>query len=314
MLVRLGSSGDAVRAVQQKVIALGLLHGTADGAFGGGTEAAVKVFQKSQGTTPTGIVDGPTWGQLFPGQSPPVSPLLGAPLDYRCLALTGSFETTHQPPDCFSALAGDFDGQGISFGALQWNLGQGTLQGLLQDVFERHPTVCQKIFHEHFATIQSLGTATISEQLAFARSVQNRRVVLEPWQGMMKALGQTREFQEVHVAHVQDRFASALSLCQEYGLQSERAAALMFDIVTQNGGIGAIVKTQILTDFAALGGGDSEVEKMRVIAKRRSAVAKPAFAQDVLNRKLTIAEGHGTVHGLTYDLEDTFALTLKSIG
>lgn len=314
MLVRLGSSGDAVLSIQQKLIGLGLLHGNADGSFGGGTEAAVKVFQKSQGSAPTGIVDPATWGLLLPGQTPPISALAGAPLDYRCLALTGSFETTHQPPECFSALAGDFDGQGISFGALQWNLGQGTLQGLLKDVFEQHPAVCQNIFHEHFATVKSLGTAAIGEQLAFARSVQSRGVIQEPWQGMMKALGRTKEFQDVHVAHVQDRFASALSLIKEYGLVSERAVALMFDIVTQNGGIGSIVKSQILADFAALPGGDSEVQKMRIIAKRRSAVAKPAFINDVLTRKLTIAEGHGTVHGLSYDLEDNFSLTLNPAG
>jgi hypothetical protein len=54
------------------------------------------------------------------------------PLAGRSLALTGSFETGKLPPDCFSALAGDFDGQGLSFGALQWNIEQGSLQAPAQ--------------------------------------------------------------------------------------------------------------------------------------------------------------------------------------
>ncbi len=281
-----------------------------DGRFGGGTEGAVKTFQKTHGITATGVVDGVTWSALFPGQSLPVSPLASAALIHRCLALTGSFETNHQPPDCFSALTGDFDGQGISFGVLQWNLGQNTLQALLKDVFEQQPVLCQGIFHERFAVVQSLGEAPLDQQLAFARSIQDRGMVQEPWQGMLKALGQTSEFQDVQVAQVRQRFAAALTLCEEYGLKSERAAALMFDIVTQNGSIGAIVKSQILADFQP---GDDEVAKMRAIAKRRAAVANPKFASDVLNRKLTIAEGIGTVHGIFYDLEDTFAITLNAM-
>ena len=310
MLVRLGMSGDAVTSVQQKLADLGLLHGKVDGQFGGGTQASVKAFQLSRGTMASGIVDSATWTALFPGQALPVSPLASRSLIHRCLALTGSFETNHQPPDCFSVLTGDFDGQGISFGVLQWNLGQNTLQGLLKDVFDQQPAMCQGIFHENFGVVQSLGTAPIEQQLAFARSIQTRGAVQEPWQGMLRALGQTQEFQDIQVAQVQDRFASALALCTEYGLQSERAAALMFDIVTQNGGIGQIVKAQILGDFQD---GDSEVVKMLVIAKRRAAVAKPAFVNDVLNRKTTIAEGAGTVHGIVYDLEDTFAITLNAI-
>jgi hypothetical protein len=45
------------------------------------------------------------------------------------LRLTGNFETNGDP---FAQAAGDFDGQGISMGVLQWNLGQDTLQKLVK--------------------------------------------------------------------------------------------------------------------------------------------------------------------------------------
>ena len=44
-----GLSGDAVTALQQQLITLGYLKGSADGKFGNATENAVRAFQKAQG-------------------------------------------------------------------------------------------------------------------------------------------------------------------------------------------------------------------------------------------------------------------------
>lgn len=313
MTIRRGMQGDTVRGIQERLRELSFLNPPIDGDFGGGTEGSVKRFQKARSLAPTGIVDGGTWSELFPGRPAPVSPMASAPLANRCLALTGSFETGKQPPECFCGVTGDFDGQGISFGVLQWNIGTGSLQGLLKDVFELHGPVCEDIFHEHLDTMKSLGAASPAEQLDFVRSIQTGRRVNEPWFGMLKTLGRTPEFQDVQVKHASEKFKTALKMCAEYGLKSERAAALMFDIVTQNGSIGPVVKAQIQADFASIAGDPDEVEvgRMRSIANRRAAVAKPEFVDDVRRRKLTIAEGHGTVHGILYDLDDMFSIRLK---
>jgi hypothetical protein len=50
---------------------------------------------------------------------------------------------------------------------------------------------------------------------------------------------------------------------------------------------------------------------MKIVANRRAAAARQDFVDDVRTRKLTIAEGTGTVHGLFYDLEDMFGITLQ---
>ena len=55
-----GSRGDAVKALQQKLISLGKLTGSADGIYGSSTKAAVRSFQQSAGLTVTGIADSAT--------------------------------------------------------------------------------------------------------------------------------------------------------------------------------------------------------------------------------------------------------------
>ena len=46
---------------------------------------------------------------------------------------------------------------------------------------------------------------------------------------------------------------------------------------------------------------------------RRAAVCNSKFVDDARTRKLTIADGKGTVHGIPYDLEDTFGLILAPL-
>lgn len=55
----------AVSAVQQRLIDLGYLNDTVDGAFGANSAAAVKRFQTAMGMNATGIVDGETYYAIF---------------------------------------------------------------------------------------------------------------------------------------------------------------------------------------------------------------------------------------------------------
>jgi hypothetical protein len=116
-LYSVGSKGEEVRRIQERLKSEGLYMGPIDGEFGGGTEAAVKAFQRMDGLGVDGIVGPVTWKALLGGEIPEPS-IIEKPLDYKCLALTGSFETGRGIPECFSGLSGDFDGQGISFGVL----------------------------------------------------------------------------------------------------------------------------------------------------------------------------------------------------
>ena len=63
--LRYGSSGSAVKTMQQALIKLGYSPGVADGKFGRGTEAAVKQFQKNNRLTVDGLAGAKTLTLLY---------------------------------------------------------------------------------------------------------------------------------------------------------------------------------------------------------------------------------------------------------
>lgn len=239
-------------------------------------------------------------------------------VEYKCLALTGAFETGAGIPDCFAGLSGDFDGQGMSFGVVQWNFGQNSLQPLFKEMFGNHPEVAKNIFQSNCDVFVAALNSEKDKQMTFIRSIQHpiKHIINEPWQGMFKALGRTKEFQDIELKYANGLYNSALNLCKEYGLWSERAAALMFDIKVQNGGINDSIKAQIMMDIDGLAKDlsreDSEVQRLRIVTNRRADAANPQWREDVRTRKLCIANGGGIVHGIHYDLEGQFGIRLAA--
>jgi len=315
---RRGAQGDEVSRIQARLRDVGLYRGPIDGTFGGGTESAVRAFQKTRSLAPDGVVGPTTWQALFGAGVPISTPSIwDKPLVYRNLALSGAFETQAPVPECFAGLAGDFDGQGISFGALQWNLGQGTLQPLLAAMDKSHPDVVENVFGPHADELRAMIASSHDDQLTWARSIQDRQrfILIEPWRGLLKSLGRSDEFQAIEVDAARQIYQDALEWCREYEVQSERAVALMFDIRVQNGSISNITRSQIQRDFAMFEtGGDAdalEVGRLRVIANRRAEAASPRWVEDVRLRKLTIANGVGTVHGAHYELETQYGISLR---
>jgi Putative peptidoglycan binding domain len=315
---RRGAKGDEVSRIQTRLRELGLYRGPIDGDFGGGTESSVREFQIGQGLEADGIVGPATWQALYGAAVAIPTPAITAkPLVYRNLALTGAFETEAPIPECFAGLAGDFDGQGMSFGALQWNLGQGTLQPLLSATDRAHPEVVDNVFGPHAAELRAMLSSSREDQLSWARSIQDGRrfVIAEPWRGLFKTLGRREEFQDIEVDAAQQMYQDAVTWCRTYGVKSERAVALMFDIRVQNGSIANTTQAQIQRDFATLDPGVDadtlEVARLRVIANRRADAANPRWVEDVRARKLTIANGMGAIHGAYYDLEGQYGISLR---
>ncbi len=313
-----GSNGEEVACLQRRLAELRLYAGPIDGKFGGGTEIAVRRFQQQCGLVVDGVVGGETWRRLFPVDvEPPAPALLQQPVEFRCLALTGAFETEAPPPECFCGLSGDFDGEGLSFGALQFNFGQGTLQPLLAALQRRHPAVMEEVFGDRLPILRAVLASGRDEQLAFARSIQDPRFrVHEPWRGMFATLGRTTEGQQAQLEVAGDYMRDAKRLCERFQLTTGRGVALMFDIAVQNGGINTVTAALIDRDLSRIvesGAPDAEVARMRAVANRRAEAAKPRWVEDVRTRKLCIANGEGRVHGSYYQLEQQYGLALEPL-
>jgi hypothetical protein len=272
-----GSTGPEVRRIQDRFQELGHYRGPLDGIYGGGTESAVRAFQRDEEILVDGVVGPQTWDRLFDDDEIPAPAITDEPLAYRTLALTGSFETGAPLPDCFAGLSGDFDGQGISFGALQWNLGQGSLQPLLERMDRSHPEVMEEVFGEHRDELRTVLQASHEEQLQWARSVQDTRrdVLHEPWRGLFKTLGRREEFQDIQVEAAERLYDAAVDLAEGYDVESERAVALMFDIKVQNGSIPSPVRAQIERAFDRLPEESGEEARLRVVANRRAEASNP---------------------------------------
>ncbi len=248
-----------------------------------------------------------------------------ADLSERILALTASFETGQPFPDCFTVLAGNFDGQGLSFGTLQWNIGQGTLQPLLRSMLQNYEQVVKDTLGDKFNEFKDMLYQTKPEQLQWAKSIQHMTNTKDriwridaDWNTRLQELGKTPAMIDMQVHSAQTRYNIAKSNCHYFKLTTERGLALMFDINVQNGrvdrkGAGDRIFKDYLKIPAHLSEEDKQVEMMKIIAIRRSEVSYPRWRKDVENRKMTIAKGDGTVHGRHYKLKEDYSITLKKI-
>jgi hypothetical protein len=249
------------------------------------------------------------------------------PLNERILSLTGAFETSESFPKCFAGLTNNFDGQGISFGVLQWNFGQGSLPPLLQKMNANHPDTCKKVFDFLYFDFERMLKLNKGEQLAWSKSIQYTQTTkngklywcIDPkWIKAFKALGLTDEMISIQVDAASMIYQKALKLAAFYELTTERGAMLMFDIVTQNGvvdkdGAGKRIREDYLKIPASTSDEERQVEKMVIIANRRAEVSRPAYVEDVRKRKMLIATGEGKVHSRFYNLKDEFNITLNPI-
>ena len=86
-----GSRGDEVKSLQQRLIDLKYLTGTADGDYGNKTELAITTFQKTVDIAPTGIADPDTQTALFAEDAkenpePPFDPSAYEKMNYKAIA------------------------------------------------------------------------------------------------------------------------------------------------------------------------------------------------------------------------------------
>lgn len=291
------ASGTIITDVQTALNASGAPAIDVDGLFGNQTEGALSAFQAGKHLPVTGTVSDSTWTALFQTTEPPIFE--------RCLQVTASFEGTR-----FNGVVGNFDGAGITWGIIGFTLLNGELGAVLAAVNAENPALIEQIFGSNAAEIMRMtGPATnASEKLAWANSIsrgsQNLSVA-EPWQTCFRNLGAQREVQKVQIDRARDVYwKKALEDARNLGCLEELDLLLMYDTAVQNGGMDAQSRRPMVEERFRSQSPATEQEKRRIIAEVVADTASPQWRKDVLDRKIAIATGEGSVHGGKYNLTD----------
>lgn len=224
------------------------------------------------------------------------------------------FETELAYPENYGKTAGNFDGQGISHGCIQFPLGWGTLQNIWKDLIATDATTVRNCFAtqaDYDSWYDWLYNKTITQQIAHADSVwtdwandSSGHTVKLPWRTYFRDLGVT----SISIARQQEEaenpyHVNALKWFKDFALWTRRGYALIFDISVQNGSINPIVNGsevdvmgRIFDRFALLNttgltAEEIETEKMKIIVDERAKEVSETWRLSYTERKSSIAQG-----------------------
>ncbi len=287
-----GARGESIRILQQKLVDAGFDTNGVDASYGHGTVAAVQAFQQKHGLAVTGNVDDAMWTMLTNAPIPS--------LRERCLGLTSTFEGHG-----YTLAEGNFDGAGVTWGIIGFTLKGGELSNIVGSAYKSDPTLVRDCFGDCTDTLLKVLAEPQDQQLAWASSVSSgasKSTLAEPYKSGFRKLGETPLGQQLQQQHVDaDYFRPALSTAKAYGLTTELGIALAFDIHVQDGGISSTVGAKVRAQMTP---GMSEKAVRVLIANGIADHALTKWREDVRTRKLTVATGEGTVHGVHYVLKN----------
>ena len=205
-------------------------------------------------------------------------------------------------------IAGNFDGQGLSLGYLQWCIGQGTLQPLLNRMDREYNSEMKVIFGTNYEIIHSMILDTPENQLKWAKSINDSsNKITEPWYSQLVTLSENQYFKKIEADAEVYTVNQAMRICDKYNLRTIRGFALAFDIATQNGSLSSDATKNIDTALEQTPN-MSEKILLEVIA---NAVADNSTtnSEDIRSRKIAIVNGQGSVHGSMFFLDTNYELS-----
>ena len=259
------------------------------------------------------------------------------PADWKkaAVAITPGFEVAGDP---YEGVSGNFDGMGISCGALQWNIGSGSLQPMVKNVGKAHVVSTMPTFGND---LWNACNTTIAKGLAIVNGWQTGSTLKAKPKAELKAFMGSAPMRAEQDKLIDKVARKAMSEAEKWvaargnGAPSKRLFCWFFDIITQNGGLKGLTFKEVadfiklnqpdkaddvVCDFLAGKTGTSghvkdahknaglwrnkapdEKLEILVMSYLRSNLALPKWRHVVLNRKGTIAIGSGFVNSGKFD-------------
>lgn len=262
-----------------------------------------------------------------------------SPSELKAVKITSTFETGRAGG--FGGLTGNIDGQGLSFGLLNFTIKAGSLIPLLQEFINKYSARYSGYFGKDANRFKEMVFATkpdpknpkrrsrdVDRQMAFVNNQMNSlpkkakgNRIIDPWKTYFGRLEKDAAFQKIQVKAVRGALDRARYWYNYFGFKTERGFAFMFDLVSSHGGWWlnakmfkgkrrALLQRMIDQKKAQLGRDAlTELEKMEVIANMIADVSLEEWREQVRVRKLWFVRGSGKVHGSFYDIKKNFGIT-----
>ncbi|GJH30193.1 hypothetical protein [Caballeronia novacaledonica] len=252
----------------------------------------------------------------------------------KALSITGRFEDSDNP---FGAVSGNFDGMGISLGVLQWNIGSNSLQPLLRDTPE--PTI-KRLCPKCGADLLEAAKQPAAKGLDIVRAWQPGGILPPAYKKELRALAESKDFVEQQIRAANEVAGRANRKCVEWcGVwkidPDIQAFCWFFDVYTQNGGVSSLTAMQVKEFQKKSSNLDMVIQWLQGRAKTesgyrdanrnagiwspkampmnvtllfaasylRSQLSRVQWRVDAMNRKGTLAIGHGWVHGTEWTID-----------
>jgi hypothetical protein len=199
----------------------------------------------------------------------------------------------------YQALADDFDGQGTSFGLIQWNFGSDTLGPLLKKMLDKDATAFAACFGEDadYDTLKkALTDKKKADELKWARDrIKNKR---SAWESAFKKIGSNEAFNKIQLTEASGQYhplavkviKNIRDITSTLFVNVEvRSYCAIFDLCVQNGGIdNAIteIKKRVTDEKPA-----TQLELMKIVVTERSRKASAKWVSDCLSRRMGILTG-----------------------
>lgn len=199
----------------------------------------------------------------------------------------------------YQALADDFDGQGMSFGLIQWNFGQDTLGPLLKRMLAQDGAAFAACFGPgtNYATLKTaLERDDQAGQLAWARALQ--RSDKAAWRTAFQLVGAVDAFNAIQRAEAAAEFHPLVLAAVDdlrliapplFGALEFRSYAALFDLCVQQRSIAraiGAIKARVQNEHPA-----SQLDVLKIAVVERGRLANGPWRSDCISRRMGILTG-----------------------
>ncbi len=227
--------------------------------------------------------------------------------------VSGSFEGS----DGWQNLTNNFDGMGLSFGLFNQTLGTGSLEPMFEKMRLNAYTQMQQSFStNNFNSVLGMLSnwkqkASTSQAVTWAvNNLYNGNSFKSDWASQLRALAITPYYRSLQVENAVKYHDKAINYMIKFGTSELRSYLFFFDIVVQNGSVPTAVVNSLTNKFSK--SIYSETQKLNEILAGLLPYVNSMWRTDVSNRKLSIINQKGNVHGSNREYSREYCTDLKA--